>query len=144
MSDSSDMRQKHQAPLAMRFFRYAGVGVVGTAAQYCTLVALVASGLTGPVGGSVSGAVAGAVVNYELNRRYTFSTRAPIILTLPKFAATACFGMLINGLVMKWLAVDLGINYLIAQVVATGVVLVATFSINSVWTFRQKGQSGRA
>jgi putative flippase GtrA len=48
----------------------------------------------------------------------------------------ACAGMALNtGIV--WVAVHpLGINYLVAQVFATGVVLVFNFVVGKLWTFR--------
>jgi putative flippase GtrA len=136
----SGKREGGVAKLAGRFVRYAGVGVIGTAAQYLTLISVVSAHAAGPVTGSVAGAVIGAGVNYELNRRFTFDANEPVLRTLPKFALAACFGMLMNGLVMKWLAVDLQIHYLVSQIVASGVVLVLTFVINSIWTFRAKSR----
>jgi putative flippase GtrA len=124
--------------VVLKFVAYASIGAVGTLAQYLVLVATVASGRAGPVTGSVAGAVVGALVNYCLNRRLTFRSAGSHLNTLPKFAATACLGVLVNGVVMKVLTEDSRLNYMIAQVIATGMVLVLTFLINSVWTFRQQ------
>jgi putative flippase GtrA len=124
--------------LIVKMTTYAGVGAVGTAAQYLVLVAIVSLCRGNPVAGSVSGAIVGAIVNYCLNRRITFRSSARHSDTLPKFAATAGVGVLVNGLVMKMLAGDHQVNYMIAQVVATGIVLTLTFMVNSVWTFRQR------
>jgi putative flippase GtrA len=132
------------ARVVLKFVTYASIGAVGTLAQYVVLVATVASGRAGPVAGSVSGAVVGAFVNYCLNRRLTFRSAGSHLKTLPKFAATACLGVLVNGVVMKVLTDDNRVNYMIAQVLATGLVLALTFLINSVWTFRQQRPNGSA
>lgn len=129
--------------LIVRMSTYAGVGALGTLAQYLVLVGIVSLGRGSPIVGSVTGAVVGAVVNYCLNRRITFRSNARHRETLPKFAATAGLGVLINGLVMKVLAEDNQVNYIVAQVVATGIVLVLTFMVNSIWTFRQQREPGK-
>ena len=50
---------------------------------------------------------------------------------------TAIFGAFVNGLLMIVLS-DLGhVNYLVAQVIASAVVLAITYSVNLVWTFRR-------
>jgi putative flippase GtrA len=128
--------------LIVRITTYAGMGAVGTLAQYLVLVGMVSLGGGSPIVGSVTGAMVGAIVNYGLNRRITFRSSARHRDTLPKFAVTACFGMLINGLVMKVLAEDNQLHYIVAQLVATGIVLILTFMVNSIWTFRQPREPG--
>jgi putative flippase GtrA len=123
---------------AARFAIYAGIGAIGTLAQYAVLVSVVDRGVAGPVPGSVAGAVVGAVVNYLLNRRITFRSNARHASALPKFAATAGAGILVNALVMASLTGVAGVHYLVAQLIATGVVLILTFSVNSVWTFKAR------
>jgi putative flippase GtrA len=130
--------------LILRMTTYAGVGAFGTAAQYLVLVSFVSLGHGSPTAGSVTGAIVGAIVNYALNRRITFKSKSNHRDTLPKFAATAALGVLLNGLVMKVLAEDHQVNYLIAQIIATGLVLMLTFVINSIWTFRQQRTPGNA
>jgi len=121
---------------AARFVAYAAVGALGTLAQYMVLIATVHAGLATPAVGSMVGASVGALINYWLNHRVTFRSTASHRSTLPKFAAIACLGVLVNGMVMKVLAESHHVNYLFAQIVATGLVLVMTFLINSAWTFK--------
>jgi putative flippase GtrA len=128
----------------LRFIAYAGVGALGTAAQYGVLVAMVSVGRVEPVAGSVTGAIVGAVVNYLLNRRITFRSGTSHRATLPKFAATAGLGVLVNGLVMKVLAQDNQVNYIFSQLLATGLVLILTFFINSIWTFKPRREPNGA
>jgi putative flippase GtrA len=121
--------------MLVQFLRYAGAGAVGTAAQFAILIALVELAGENAVIASTVGAVAGAAINYAINHRLTFSSRAPHARALPRFAAVALVGMALNALVVAgMLAADQG-DYVLAQVVATGVVLVFTYASNRTWTF---------
>jgi putative flippase GtrA len=123
-----------ESPMRAQFLRYAGAGAVGTLAQYASLVALVQAQWTGPVQGATLGAILGALVNYVLNHRYTFGSGRRHTQALPRFAAVAAAGIAINALVVAVL-VHAGIHYLVAQVAATAVVLVAGYLANRTWTF---------
>ncbi|MBN3766800.1 GtrA family protein [Burkholderia sp. Ac-20365] len=122
--------------LARRFVVYAGVGAIGTVTQYAILIALVHSGSTSPAIGSMIGATIGAIVNYGLNRRITFRSSSNPLSTAPKFAIVALLGVLANGVCMKFFATGLELNYLLAQLVTTALVLGLTYLFNSVWTFK--------
>ncbi len=119
----------------MRFLRYAFVGAIGTAAHYVVLIALVQGAGVGPVAGSTAGAVVGAIVNYVLNHRYTFASRKRHTHALPRFAAIACAGMIVNAALLAILVNGFGVHYLVAQVVATLAVLGLTYVTNRAWTF---------
>lgn len=118
-----------------QFLRYAAAGAIGTAVQYAILVALVQSLQMHAVAASTVGAIAGALVNYGLNHRYTFGSGMPHVRALPRFAATALAGIAINAAVVALLVSTARVNYLAAQVVATGAVLAFTFLANRRWTF---------
>ena len=120
----------------MRFLLYALVGAVGTLAHYAVLVTTVSLHWLDPVTASVTGAVVGAIVNYFLNVRYTFksASNGPAML---KFAVTAALGAVLNGALMKLLTDSADLHYLLAQLVATAVVLLLTYIINLLWTFRR-------
>lgn len=119
----------------LRFVRYGLVGAVGTLAQYAILVCLVSAHIVTPVVASMAGAVAGAVINYILNAKYTFN-HTEHAQALPKFALIAIVGALVNGGLMKILISNLTLHYLVAQVIATVIVLGVTYSLNALWTFR--------
>lgn len=122
--------------VAMRqFVRFAMLGAVGTAAHYAVLIGVV-QGLRGdPLAGSAAGCVTGMLVNYFLSRRYAFRSRAPHRHALWRFALIATVGLLLNTALMALLVRSLGLHYLLAQVVATGIVLVWNFVPNALWTF---------
>jgi putative flippase GtrA len=118
-----------------QFLRYGGAGAIGTAAHFALLGALVHFAGTGAVIASTAGAVAGAIVNYALNYRFTFASRRHHRVALPRFFAVAGAGIVLNAVVMTLMLDVVAPRYLVAQVVATGVVLVAGFLLNRLWTF---------
>lgn len=118
-----------------RLIRYALVGAVGTLVQYAVLVGAVSTQVATPVAASMAGAILGAIVNYFLNAKYTYHHTGHG-QALPKFALVALAGALMNGALMKIMVDMLGLNYLIAQVLATLIVLGLTYTVNSLWTFR--------
>src|SRR4030065_705316 len=99
---------------------FTGVGVIGTAAHYLTLITLVQLTGLNAVLASSTGAVAGAIVNYILNYYYTFQSKKRHHEAAVKFFTVAGVGFILNGLIMQWGTVGLGFHYLIAQLVATG------------------------
>lgn len=118
-----------------QFARFALVGGLATAFQYLALVVLVHTGALGPVAASGVGFAGSAVLNYWLNHRYTFRSRQLHATAVPRFAAVAGCGLLINQAVIG-AAVDLaGAHYLVAQVAATSCVMAWNFILGRIWTF---------
>jgi putative flippase GtrA len=118
-----------------RLIRYTGVGAVATAVHYALLVGLVEAAGWAPAWASGAGAVVGAQVAYAGNRRYTFGHGGPVFASWWRFQGTAIAGALF-GMAVVAIGVRLGLHYVAAQVLATGLNLLATFAINRAWTFR--------
>ena len=121
--------------LASQFLRYASVGAVATVGHYSTLILLVEKFAVDPVVGSMSGFVVGGIMSYLLNRRFTFATDRSHLGAIPRFAVTALVAFALTGLLMAWFTDGLGLHYLVAQVITTGLVMIWTFSANRFWTF---------
>ena len=115
---------------------FSGVGLVAAVAHYGVLIALVEGFGMAPVIATLWGFLAGAGVSYYLNRRYTFRSDRPHRAAAPRFLAVSVGGFLLNGIVMWVLNESWGVQYLIAQVIATLIVLSWNFSVNRLWTFR--------
>lgn len=131
-----DLRDRPmRIPKPRQFLRYAGTGAVGTAAHYAALFTLVQARWAEPVAASTAGAVAGVLVNYGLNYRYTFASKRGHRHALPRFAAVALLGVVINAAVLAAVLAIAGTHYMVAQLVATGVVLVVGYQANRLWTF---------
>ncbi len=79
----------------------------------------------------------GALVNYALNRRFTFATKQTHSVALSKFMVVSALGAGINLAIMAELTRSLGVHYLPAQVLSTGIVLLWNFGANAAWTFRR-------
>lgn len=120
----------------MAFARYALIGGVATATHYALLTLLV-EGLQAPAGASAAlGAGAGALVAYAGNRRFTFETSlASHARALPRFMAVATLGVVLSGLIVHWGSVVLGVHYLLAQALATVLVLILGYHVNHRWSF---------
>lgn len=121
--------------LAWQFVRFGGVGLIGTSAHYLVLLILVEALAQTPVFASSCGAVAGALINYILNRRITFASTRPHREALPRFLLVALAGLVLNAVFMA-AQLGMGVHYLLAQLVATALVLVFNFVANRLWTFK--------
>jgi putative flippase GtrA len=122
--------------LARQFVSYVSVGFAALVFHYGTLIALVETGTLGPDLAALAGFVVGGVVSYVLNRRYTFDSDRSHAAAGPRFAVTAAVGFVMTYLLMHGMTERLGIHYLLAQLVTTGIVLIWTFLGNRFWTFR--------
>ena len=118
-----------------QLMRYAAVGAVATVVHYLLLVVCVEVAAWPAWLASGFGAVAGAQVAYYGNRRFTFSHRGARAASWPRFQATALLGA-VAGMGVVALAVRMGLYYLLAQMLATLLMLLLTFGINRRWTFR--------
>ena len=122
--------------LGIQFTKFAGVGAIGTVAHYFVLVVLVSLAGTNAVLASGLGFAVGAIVNYTLNYKCTFNSSERHQVAAPKFLSVCLVGISLNLLIMYALTSALGVYYLLAQVIATGVVLIWNFLGNRFWTFR--------
>jgi putative flippase GtrA len=121
--------------MTLQFLRYGAAGAVGTAIHYATLIALVQLARVPVVAASTAGAIAGAVVNYLVNHRWTFTRTRNHAQSVPRFAAVALAGLVMNATVIAVLMNAASAHYLVVQFTATGVVLIAGYFANRAWTF---------
>ena len=117
-----------------QLMRYAAVGAVATLVHYVWLVVCVELAAWPAWLASGFGAVAGAQVAYYGNRRFTFAHQGARATSWPRFQATALLGA-VGGMGVVALAVRMGLYYLLAQMLATLLMLLLTFGINRRWTF---------
>ncbi|MDE2371725.1 MAG: GtrA family protein [Burkholderiales bacterium] len=114
--------------------RYGTVGVVATASHWALLALLVeVFGVRAWIG-SGAGAVLGAQVAFFGNRRYTFGHAGAWLPAWWRFMGTAALGAAV-GMGVVAAGVAFGLYYLLAQALATGLVMLLTFAINRHWTF---------
>lgn len=129
--------------LRVQFGVFAVVGGLSTACHFATLWTLHQLLGVNLIVATTAGYLVGAAVNYLLNRRFTFSTsKASHWAAAPRFATVVLAGMALNATFMAALAYAApGVNFLLRQSVATGVVLVFNFVLNRHWTFRDADAS---
>jgi putative flippase GtrA len=127
-----------QIALGPQFLRYAAVGIAAAVAHFGTLFMLVQSQLTGDVIGTLAGFIAGGIVSYILNRRFTFASDRAHHAAMPRFVAIAFGGFVLTGVLMWILSDKLGLHYMLAQPLITGVVMIWTFMGNRFWTFADR------
>lgn len=121
-----------------KLFRFGVSGALATLVHFLTLILLVEVGIVSPVWATVAGSAMGALVNYSLNRRYTFDSRKPHRDAGPKFLTVALGTGLLNAMLV-YVGTDLlGLHYLLVQCIATLIVFLANFLLNSAWTFREE------
>lgn len=122
-----------------RFLTYAAVGLAGMSGHYAFLFTAVSLGVLAPVPASVVGALIGAVINFVMNAVVTFRGHAHSHLawrTAARFFATAGMAAALNGAAMAVLVNGVRLDYRLAQVLVTGILVCATYVVNSLWTFQ--------
>ncbi|KAA2236337.1 GtrA family protein [Salinarimonas soli] len=122
--------------MARQVTAFVGVGVLAAIVHYGLLVALVETGAAGPVPATLAGYVGGGLLSYALNRRHTYRSDRPHTEAAWRFALVAGVGFVLTGLAMHALTGRLGMPYLPAQILTTGLVLVWSFAAHKWWTFR--------
>ena len=118
-----------------QFLQFGSVGALGTLCHYLVLIVLVQFWHLAPAWGAICGATVGAIVNYLINYRWTFRSSAAHLIAAPKFALLALISIVINGASVAILVAE-GVHYLLAQVVATLVVLSLNFILARHYVFR--------
>lgn len=119
-----------------QFVSFLGAGAIATVCHYAVLVLLVEAIKVTPVPASSAGALVGAFVSYFFNRKMTFQSKIPHKITMPKFFAVAALAVILNTVLMKILTGWLLIPYLIAQIITTGLLIIITFGLNKIWSFK--------
>ena len=123
------------ALLTRQFAAFFGVGVVAAVVHYGLLIGLVEAWRVDPVPAALAGYVAGGVVSYALNRRFTYRSNRPHAEATWRFALVAVVGFFLTWGFMHAFTRWLGLPYLPAQLVTTGVVLFWSFLAHKLWTF---------
>jgi putative flippase GtrA len=122
-----------------RFLTYAAVGLAGMSGHYAFLFTAVSLGVLAPVPASIVGALIGAVINFVMNAVVTFRRHAHSHLawrTAARFFATAGMAAALNGAAMAVLVNGVRLDYRLAQVLVTGILVCVTYVVNSLWTFQ--------
>ncbi|HGP4213429.1 TPA: GtrA family protein [Pseudomonas aeruginosa] len=112
--------------------RFVSVGAGATAVHYLVLTLLV-EGFAAVA--AATGAGCGALAAYLGHRRKTFRHRGPVFRSLPRFFAVSLLCVLGNAVLVLLLGDLAGLDYRLAQLAATGALLLATYHLHRLWTF---------
>lgn len=131
------LMRRHR-PLMVQFATFVGVGLTATAAHFAMLAFLVERDLAGPVLASAAGFIVGGTVSYTLNRQFTFNSSRTHAGAVPRFIMVAGVAFVLNALLMELLVHRIGLNYLLAQAITTGLIMIWTFSGYRIWAFAHR------
>ncbi len=119
-----------------QFLRFLIVGATATSVQYAVLILLVEGAKEPKFWSAVAAYLCGLVASYLFNRRFTFAgTQTHFGLAFAKFFAVAIVGLGLNMAIFAALT-SAGFYYLLAQVVATGLVLIWNYAGSKLFVFR--------
>jgi putative flippase GtrA len=90
-----------------------------------------------PVWATTVGFLAGALLSYVLNWYYSFYERPLFYVGLVKYYGAVSVGLAVNGGTMA-LLIFWGIQYVLAQVIASGIALLWNFSAARFVIFKRE------
>jgi putative flippase GtrA len=114
---------------------FAGVGVIAAVIHYGLLIGLVELGGWRAVPATLVGYVGGGIASYWLNRSHTFRSDRPHQEASWRFAVVAGIGFGLTWLCMAGLHGRLGVQYVLAQVLTTLIVMAWSFVAHKYWSF---------
>lgn len=121
--------------MVRQFLKYSVAGGFAAVAHFGVLVLLVENYAVLPTIASGIGFCIAGAVNYTLQYYWTFRASGPHALMLSRYTLVTLAMLLVNLLIFWFLNEQLDVYYFIAQIVATGIVVILNFTINRRWTF---------
>ena len=119
----------------MRFIKFVGVGGVATGIHYLILMALVELHLTSAVVATTLGYLVSSLFNYGANYYLTFNSQAKHMTAAVRFYIVAGIGLVLNSAIVYLLNDVANAHYLLAQVVATLLVMCWNYIAHKNWTY---------
>ncbi len=124
---------------SLPFLKYCAVGVLGTLIDLVTVFLLVEFIVLNPIVAAIVGFLFAVTNNFFFNKNWTFKNTSSFhgVLYL-RFFLVSSVGLLITSLLMYVFWSILGIYYLLAKILISGIVLTWNFLANKFWTFHIK------
>lgn len=116
---------------------YVGAGGIATAAHYATTVAAVELFGVAPLVASAAGFAVGAGVKYWLNYFVAFRSGERHSAAVPRFAVMLAILFVLNAGFFSLLHQGLGLHYMLAQVLTTGLLIPPGYLLSRLWVFRR-------
>jgi putative flippase GtrA len=118
------------------FIRYSISGGVAAVAHFGLLIILVEWTNTNPTLASAIGFCIAIFVNYTLLYHYTFKAVGSHSVMFTRYVIVTVAMLGVNTTIFWILNEQQDVPYLMAQVVATGIVVMLNFNINRLYTFK--------
>jgi putative flippase GtrA len=132
----SRLRGTLSNPLVIQFVKFGTVGVSNTLLTFLVYTLLLKVFGVWYLAASAIGFLVGAINGFLWNRRWTFKEHVGDLLTPVRWGIVQGCGLGLNLLLLFLLVHSAGVDKLLSQALATGVVTVLTFLANRAWTFR--------
>ncbi|HEX9103406.1 MAG TPA: GtrA family protein [Polyangia bacterium] len=116
--------------------------LVATGVDYCVMILCVSVFGLSPVLGTVLGALCGAVTSFTLGRRWVFDARKGDLRGQAlRYAMVSTVSLLCNA-AGEWVLVRVGLQYIVARVVASTVVGIGwNFPMHRHFVFRDEARA---
>lgn len=128
--DPAMPRHRYSIPM------YLGAGGIATASHYVTTIALVELAGVAPLAASATGFAVGAGVKYWLNYFVAFRSAERHSAAVPRFAVTLVAMFALNAAFFTLFHQWLGLHYMFAQVLTTGMLIPPGYLMSRLWVFR--------
>jgi putative flippase GtrA len=132
-----------RAPLLLQFMKFGIVGVSNTLLTFLVYTLLLKVFGVWYLLASAIGFGVGAVNGFLLNRRWTFRGHVGDARTPLRWTLVQSSGLGLNEALLYLWVDGIGLDKLLAQAFATGIVTVVTFLANRAWTFRSEPLLGQ-
>lgn len=119
----------------MVFVRYVISGGAAAVVHFAVLIALVESIDANPTLASAIGFCAAILVNYTLQYYWTFKTRGAHTATFLRYLGVTLMMLCVNTGLFWLMNVQVGLGYLVAQAIATIIVVTVNYNVNLRFTF---------
>ncbi len=118
------------------FVKYFAIGVTAVAVHFLVMIILVEFLSVIPLLGSFFGFVIGSLVNYNLQYHWAFNSSQDHKKAFTRYSTITVSMLFLNLLIFQFGLSQLALDYRISQFMATAIVFLANFTINSRYTFK--------
>lgn len=126
-----DVRHRRSLPI------YVGSGGVATACHYAFTIFTVEVLGVNPVVASAGGFVVGAIAKYYLNYTYAFRSNLRHSHAMVRYVASLALLFVLNAAIFAALQEGMGVYYILAQVITTGILILPGYVLSRRWVFRR-------
>lgn len=132
------------AAVLAQFVRYATCGALSALVHVAVLVMLVEFLQMPSTMASALGFACAIPVNYLLQHRFVFGSGGGHQSFFPRYLAVTLLSMGLNVALHWLLTFWVGLHYVLAQILALGVVVLVNFAVNRYFTFEPVTGAGQA